>query len=87
MANKNFCYILQKQDLEDPDADGIQLEDDTRGTILLDGVESFPANVFFVREDTVNLVGNLDVTITARNGVDFITKFFCICWIWRAMIH
>ena len=69
MAAKNFLLHLAKTGFRSSDADGIQLEDDTRGTIILDGVEPFPANVFFVREDTAeNLVGNLDVTITARNG-------------------
>ena len=52
MASKNFLLHLAKTGLSNPSADGIELEDNTRGTIILDGIEPFPANVFFVLEDT-----------------------------------
>lgn len=62
MATKNFLLHLAKTGFRNPDADGIQLEDDTRGTIILDGVEPFPANVFFVQEtngDNILLESNV----------------------------
>ena len=50
MATKNFLLYLANTGFKNPDANGIQLEDNTRGTIVLDGLDPFPANVFFVQE-------------------------------------
>ena len=50
MSTKNFLLYLANTGFKNPDAFGIELEDDTRGTIVLDGIEPFPANVFFVQE-------------------------------------
>ena len=50
MSTKNFLLYLANTGFKNPEANGIELEDDTRGTIILDGLEPFPANVFFVQE-------------------------------------
>ena len=50
MATKNFLLHLANTGFRNPDADGIQLEDNTRGTIILNGLEPLPANVFMVQE-------------------------------------
>ena len=62
MSTKNFLLYLANTGFKNPDAFGIELEDDTRGTIILDGIEPLPANVFMVQEtngDNILLENNV----------------------------
>lgn len=69
MAQQNLLLYLANEGFGQQDGDGIQLEDSATGAIVLDGTEPTPGLAFIVQEDTgENIVGNLDVTVTARNG-------------------